>query len=78
MKTVKTLSELREKSERRPARAREELAEQLFALRLQKTTGSSRSPRRSREARRELARMLTVLREKRQAADEVGDHERDD
>ena len=67
MKTVKTLRELREKGEG-DLRAREkELAEQLFALRLQKTTGQLEKPSKFREARRELARVLTVLLEKRQA-----------
>ena len=39
MKTVKTLRELREKGEGDLSARERELAEQLFALRLQKTTG---------------------------------------
>lgn len=45
-----------------------ELAEQLFALRLQKVTGQLEKPSRIREVRRDMARLLTVLREKQQAA----------
>jgi large subunit ribosomal protein L29 len=46
-------------------RAKEtELAEQLFALRLQKVTGQLERPSRVREVRRDLARVLTVLRQK--------------
>jgi large subunit ribosomal protein L29 len=41
-----------------------ELAEQLFALRLQKVTGQLEKPSRVRELRRDMARVLTVLREK--------------
>jgi large subunit ribosomal protein L29 len=46
-------------------RAREkELAQQLFALRLNKATGQLESPAKVRAARRERARVLTVLGEK--------------
>ena len=41
-----------------------ELAEQLFALRLQKVTGQIENPAKLRLVRRDLARVLTVLREK--------------
>lgn len=51
-----TIDELREREK--------ELAEKLFALRLQKVTGQLESPAKVREARRDLARVLTVLREK--------------
>ncbi len=40
-----------------------ELAQQLFALRLQKVTGQLENPSKIPEARRDLARVLTVLRE---------------
>jgi large subunit ribosomal protein L29 len=57
--------ELREKTGEE-LRARErELAEQLFALRLQRVTGQLEKPSKMRAARRELARVLTVLREQR-------------
>jgi large subunit ribosomal protein L29 len=46
----------------------QELAEQLFALRLQKVTGQLEKPSRVREVRKDLARVLTVLREKRGGA----------
>ena len=40
-----------------------ELAEQLFALRVQKVTGQLEKPSKVRQAKRDLARVLTVLRE---------------
>lgn len=45
-----------------------DLAEQLFALRLQKVTGQLEKPARVRQVRRDLARVLTVLTAKRAAA----------
>ncbi|MCB1008028.1 MAG: 50S ribosomal protein L29 [Acidobacteria bacterium] len=68
MKSRTTLRELREKSESELLGREKELAEQLFALRLQRTTGQLEKPSKFREARRELARVLTVLREKQQAS----------
>ena len=50
-----TVEELRDREK--------ELAEKLFALRLQRVTGQLESPAKVREARRDLARVLTVLRE---------------
>ena len=41
-----------------------ELAEQLFALRLQKVTGQLENPAKISAVRRDLARVLTVLGEK--------------
>ena len=41
-----------------------ELADQLFALRLNKVTGQLESPAKIRTVRRTLARVLTVLNEK--------------
>lgn len=38
-----------------------ELAQQLFALRLQKVTGQLENPSKFPQARRDLARVLTVL-----------------
>ena len=52
-----TVEELRDKEK--------ELADQLFARRLQKVTGQLEKPARIREVRRDLARVMTVLREKR-------------
>lgn len=51
-------------------RAREEeLAQQLFTLRLQKTTqGQLDNPAKVTEAKRDLARVLTVMNEKKRAA----------
>jgi len=51
-----TAEELREKER--------ELAEQLFALRLQQVTGQIENPAKLRLVRRDLARVMTVLREK--------------
>jgi large subunit ribosomal protein L29 len=68
MKSTAKLKELREKSEVDLRLREQELAEQLFALRLQKVTGQLEKPSKIREAKRELARVLTVIREKRGTA----------
>ena len=50
-----------------------ELAQQLFALRLQKVTGQLENPSKIPQARRDLARVLTVLGEMdRAAGDKAG------
>ena len=49
-----------------------ELAQQLFTLRLQKSTGQIENPAKISETRRDLARVLTVLNEKKSAAKENG------
>jgi len=67
MKSRTNVRELREKTEVELVAREKELAEQLFALRLQRTTGQLEKPSKFRQARKELARVLTVLREKRQA-----------
>ncbi len=41
----------------------DELAQQLFALRLQKVTGQLENPSKFPQIRRDMARVLTVLRE---------------
>ena len=51
-----TVEELRDKER--------ELADQLFALRLQKVTGQLEKPARVRQVRKDLARVLTILHEK--------------
>ncbi len=56
-------SELRELTTEELLRKETELAEQLFALRLQKVTGQLENPAKIGAARREMARVLTVLRE---------------
>ena len=61
-------SELREKTVDEVQQREQELAEQLFALRLQKTTGQLEKPAKMRTARKDLARVLTVLNEKKQGA----------
>jgi large subunit ribosomal protein L29 len=67
MKSTKKMQELREKDPTGLVVREKELAEQLFALRLQKVTGQLEKPSKVREAKRELARVLTVQREKRNA-----------
>ena len=61
-------SELREQTVEELRDKETALAEQLFALRLQKVTGQLENPSKIRLARRDLARVLTVLREKEAAA----------
>jgi len=55
-----TVEELRDKET--------ELAEQLFALRLQKVTGQLDNPTKMATVRKDLARVLTILQEKQSAA----------
>ncbi len=57
-------SELRELTEDELRQKEGELADQLFALRVQKSIGQLEKPTRLRNTRVELARVLTVLREK--------------
>ena len=57
-------SELRELTEDELVQKEEELADQLFALRLQKSIGQLEKPSRIRNARVEMARVLTVRRER--------------
>jgi len=49
-----------------------DLAEQLFALRLQKVTGQLEKPHRVRQVRKDLARVLTLLHERRQHPSKAG------
>jgi large subunit ribosomal protein L29 len=57
-------SELREHTVEELEQKEQDLAEQLFALRLQKVTGQLDNPAKIRDARRDMARVLTVLHEK--------------
>jgi len=57
-------AELREHTVDELQQKETELAEQLFALRLQKVTGQLEKPSRIGQVRRDLARVLTVLHEK--------------
>jgi large subunit ribosomal protein L29 len=59
------VSEIREQTIEELQDKERELADQLFALRLQKVTGQLEKPARVRQVRRDLARVLTILREKR-------------
>ena len=58
-------SDLREQTVDELLDKERDLAEQLFALRLQKVTGQLEKPSRVSAVRKDLARVLTVLREKR-------------
>jgi large subunit ribosomal protein L29 len=57
-------SELREQTVEELREKENELAEQLFALRLQKVTGQLENPAKIPAVRRDLARVLTVLQER--------------
>ena len=58
-------SELRDQTAEELVDRERDLAEQLFALRLQKVTGQLEKPSRVRQVRKDLARVMTVMREKR-------------
>ena len=68
MKSTTKMKELREKAGGDLVLREKELAEQLFALRLQKVTGQLEKPSKIRDAKRELARVLTVTVENSAAA----------
>ena len=71
MQSTTKMRELREKAAGDLTLREKELAEQLFALRLQKVTGQLEKPSKIKSAKRELARVLTVAGEKRRAAAET-------
>ncbi len=60
-------SELREQTVEELREKESELAEQLFALRLQKVTGQLENPAKIPAVRRDMARVLTVLQERESA-----------
>ncbi|MBW8875798.1 MAG: 50S ribosomal protein L29 [Acidobacteria bacterium] len=57
-------SQMREQTTEELQDKERDLAEQLFALRLQKVTGQLEKPHRVRQVRKDLARVLTLLRER--------------
>ncbi|HET9769117.1 MAG TPA: 50S ribosomal protein L29 [Thermoanaerobaculia bacterium] len=63
-KTKATAKQLRDQTVDELRAKEKELAQQLFALRLNKSTGQLESPAKVRAARRERARVLTVLGER--------------
>jgi large subunit ribosomal protein L29 len=63
-KTKTTAKQLRDSTADELRAKEKELAQQLFALRLNKSTGQLESPAKVRAVRRERARVLTVLGEK--------------
>lgn len=58
-------SQMREQTTEELQDKERDLAEQLFALRLQKVTGQLEKPHRVRQVRKDLARVLTLLHERR-------------
>jgi large subunit ribosomal protein L29 len=56
--------ELKEKSVEDLREQERELAQQLFTLRLYKSTGQLESPAKMRAVKRDLARVLTALRQR--------------
>ncbi len=63
-KKAKAKQQLRDNTVEELRAKEKELAQQLFALRLNKSTGQLESPAKVRAARRERARVLTLLGEK--------------
>jgi large subunit ribosomal protein L29 len=63
-KTKATAKQLRDQTVDELKAKEKELAQQLFALRLNKSTGQLESPAKVRAVRRERARVLTVLGER--------------
>ena len=57
-------AELRSMTEAELRDQESQLADQLFSLRLQASTGQLERPSKIRQAKKDLARVLTVLREK--------------
>ena len=57
-------SQMREQTTEELQDKERDLAEQLFALRLQKVTGQLEKPHRVRQVRKDLARVLTLLHER--------------
>jgi len=58
------VSEMRDKTAAELAQREHELAEQIFALRMQNATRRLEKPHKMRQAKRELARVLTLIKEK--------------
>jgi large subunit ribosomal protein L29 len=58
------IAELREHTVDDLRRTADELADQVFRLRIQKSMGQLEAPRKIREVRRDLARVKTLIREK--------------
>jgi large subunit ribosomal protein L29 len=57
-------SQIREQTTEELNDRERDLAEQLFALRLQKVTGQLEKPARVKQVRKDLARVLTILHER--------------
>lgn len=65
-------SDLREMTPDELQARESELSQQLFTLRLQKSTGQIENPAKISETRKDLARVLTVLNQMKSAAKENG------
>ena len=61
-------SQIREFTDEELVSKETELAEQLFALRLQRVTGQLENPAKLRQTRRDLARVLTIRRQNQGAS----------
>jgi large subunit ribosomal protein L29 len=58
---------IREMSEDELRKKEEDLQDQLFRMRIQKSTGQLDRPAKIRDARKDLARLKTILAERRRA-----------
>ncbi len=65
-------SQMREQTTEELQDKERELAEQLFALRLQKVTGQLEKPARVRQVRKDLARVLTLLHQRQPVGKPAG------
>ena len=64
------IAELRELGADDLAKREREIDEEVFRLRLQRSTGQAEAPHKMRDLRRERARVKTLLRERELAASE--------
>lgn len=67
------IAELRELGAEDLARREGEIDEEVFRLRLQRSTGQAEAPNKMRDLRRDRARIKTLLRERELAAAGGGD-----
>jgi large subunit ribosomal protein L29 len=70
---VTKIAELRELGAEDLARREGEIDEEVFRLRLQRSTGQAEAPNKMRDLRRDRARIKTLLRERELAAAGGGD-----
>lgn len=63
------VNDLREFSDEELINKYEDLKDQLFKLRVQKTTGQLENPMKIRELKKAIARILTILNERKKGID---------